>query len=181
MTRMDPRRGMAMGDILLVVSVLALAFSLAYPRIERTRLRDHVEQAVIEVGAAVDAAERFQGERGSWPAPADEGTIPAELASYLPAGSSFAAERYRLKLDIWETAENAPLVALPESPPTGDFTALPDTSEARPKVLFGSLASVSVVSDDPRILAGLLDRFGAGRSFVHADRWTLVFASVPVH
>ena len=181
MTGRDPRRGMAVGDVLVFLSLLALAFSLAYPRIGRARLRDEVEQAVIRVQAAVGAAEQFQGDRGTWPEPADEGTTPTDLAPYLPGGFSFAGEGYRLKLDIWETAKTAPPVELPEGPPSREFAALPDTIQAQPEVLFGSLASVSVVSEDPRVLAGLLDHFGADRSFVHADRWTMVFASEPGH
>lgn len=179
MTGTHTRRGMAVGDVLMVLSLLALAFSLAYPRIERARLRDAVETAVITVQAAVDAAERFQEDRGSWPEPADEGTTPTDLASYLPAGFSFTPEGYRLRLDTWETAETAPPVERPVSPQSTESAALPDTLPEQPQILFGSLASVSVVSEDPRVLAGLLDRFGAGRSFVHADRWTMVFASVP--
>lgn len=179
MTGTDPRRGMAVGDVLVVLSLLALAFSVAYPRIERARLRDEVEQAVIKVQEAVDAAERFRADLGRWPEPMGEGMTPTDLAPYLPGGFSFAAEGYRLKLDVWETAETAPPMEVPESPPSKESAPLPDLTQAQPEVRFGSMASVSVASDDPLLLAGLLDHFGAGRSFVHADRWTTVFASVP--
>lgn len=37
-----------------------------------------------------------------------------------------------------------------------------------------ALGAITVVSDDPRILATLLDRFGTSRSFVRESAWTLV-------
>lgn len=177
MSRMDPRRGLAVGDALLVLSVLALGLALAYPRIRRAALRDHIEQAVAHVQTVVDAAERFQGEQDRWPDLTATGEIPAELAAYLPPGFSFSQDGYQLDFDVWETAEEAPTVEPPE--PRQPLDSIPDTIVGPPTTLYGSLAGVTVHSPEALILAGLLDHFGGSRSFLHAGRWTLVFASVP--
>ena len=176
-SRMDPRRGLAVGDALLVLSVLALALALVFPRIRRTALRDHIEQAVAHVQAVVDAAERFQGEQDRWPDVTGTGEIPAELAAYLPPGFSFDQDSYQLDFDVWDTAEEAPTVEPPE--PREPLDSIPDTFIGTPATLYGSLAGVTVHSPEPLILAGLLDHFGDSRSFLHAGTWTLVFASVP--
>lgn len=178
MSRANARRGMAVGDALLVLSVLALLFALAYPRIRRTALREHVEQATADVQAVVEAAERFHSENGRWPTLAEAGTAPPELAAYLSEEVVFARADYQLDFQVWETAKEVPAVELPFSPPLGQVQE-PDTSGLLPPTLYGSLASVTVRSANASILAALMDHFGGARSFLHADRWTLVFASVP--
>lgn len=179
MSRPSLRRGVVVGDVLLVLSVLALIFALAYPRIRRTAARERVEQATADVEAVVGAAERFLAEEGRWPGMAEVGVAPPELAPYLPDGVAFTRDGYQLDFQVWETAREVPPVELPFTPPVGQLTQEPDTSGLRPTTLYGSLASVTVRSADLGLLAGLSEHFGGARSFVHADRWTLVFASVP--
>ena len=179
MSHGDTRRGMALGDALLVLSLLVLASALAYPRIQRAALREQVDQAVANVQALADAAQRYQVEPNGWPDPPDTAESPIDLATYLPEGFSFHQAAYRLDLDVWETAQEAPPMELPDTPPNGVPEALPDTVDAAPTTLFGTLAGVTVTSAEPRLLAGLLDHFGRGRSFLLGTTWTLVFASVP--
>lgn len=179
MTGPGVRRGVAVRDVLLVISVLALVVALAYPRMRRTILRERVEQATSDVQAVVDAVERFQAEQGRWPGLSEVGVTPAELAPYLPEGVTFARGDYQLEFQVWETAKEVPPVELPFNPPIGQLEEEPDTSRLLPTLLFGSLASVTVRSGSPSILAGLMDHFGGTRSFLQADRWTLVFASIP--
>lgn len=179
MTGTALRRGLAVRDVLLVVSVLALVAALAYPRIRRTALRERIEQATADVQAVVEALERFQAEQGRWPGLSDAGVTPPELVPYLPDGVTFASSDYQLEFQVWETAREVPPVELPFSPPLGQLNQEPDTSRLLPTLLFGSLASVSVRSGNPTILAGLMDHFGGTRSFLQADRWTLVFGSIP--
>lgn len=178
MSRANARRGMVVGDALLVLSVVALVFALAYPRIRRTALREHMEQATADVQAVVEAAERFYSEEGRWPALAEAGTAPPELAPYLQEGVGFARADYQLEFQVWETAKEVSAVEPPFSPPLGQVEE-PDTTGLLPPTLYGSLASVTVRSANPGILASLMDHFGGARSFLHAGRWTLVFASVP--
>jgi hypothetical protein len=60
---------------------------------------------------------------------------------------------------------------------TGPHEVPPAAPDTPPQPRFGSLAGVTVHGAEPRVLAGLLDRFGAARSFLHDGTWTLVFAS----
>ena len=178
MNRADVRRGVVVGDVLLVLSVLALALALAYPRIQRTAARERVAQATADVQAVVDAAERFLAEEGRWPGLAESGVAPPELAPYLPEGVAFARAHYELDFQVWETAEEVPPMEFTFNPPVGQSAPNPDTTDLGPTTLYGSRASVTVRSADPTILAGLSAHFGGARSFVHEDRWMLVFASV---
>jgi len=175
----DARRGLVVGDVLLGLAVLALLLALAAPRIQRSALRRQVDEAVAHVQEVVGAANRFHEREARWPDPADAGTTPAGLATYLPEGFSFDHGGYDLDLEVWTTAEEAPARPMPADPPTAPIETPPDSGAARPSVLFGSLAGVTVHSMDPRLLAGLLEHFGDGRSFLYDGAWTLVFASVP--
>ena len=194
MTRNEGRRGIAAGDALLVFSALALVFALAYPRIRRTALRDRIADAAHNVQVVVDASNRFQADQSRWPAPADAGTLPPELAPYLPAGFTWDRGEYQLDLDIWETAGETPEPEPPPPPPSGleipppsdlaqapspgpEVLPPPEFIQAPPARVFGSLAGVTVHSTDPRILAGLMERFGDRRSFLHGTSWTLIFAT----
>ena len=156
MSAPDRRWHPASGDVLLTLSVLALAGALAYPQVRRWDLRSDVEQAVAAVQAVADATGEFRSGAGVWPDAPGPGQTPEGLDRYLPEGFSFDQDGYQLALHIWEAPGEGP-----------------------PGAPIGSLAGVSVRSADPRVLAGLLDRFGADRSFLFDGTWTLVFASSP--
>jgi hypothetical protein len=171
---------MVVGDALLVLATLALVFALAYPRIRRTAMRDHIAQAVADVEAVVDAAARFRAEQGTWPPASESGTVPPPLAPYLPAGFSFTTSTFSLEMDVWETAREAPPPELPPPPPTGqDAPPPPSADETPPSTVFGAMGGITVRADDPRILAGLMDHFAGGRAFLHRGGWTLIIPTPP--
>lgn len=184
MSRPDDRRGIATGDALLVLSVLALLFAAAYPRLERVAMRERADAIAYAANTVLDAARRYRVERAEWPRGADLGVVPEDLASVLPPGFSFEHRGWLLKWDRWDRVE-----APPADP--GLAAAIPELSEnvpppeapadsvqvARPTLV--PLGGVTVRCDDPRVLAVLLERFGHARSFVRGDTWTLVIPPGP--
>jgi len=64
-----------------------------------------------------------------------------------------------------------------EGPAPADFQPAvppPEDPGAEVQVPVETLGVVTVNSDDGRLLAALLERFGASRSFVRDSSWTLV-------
>ena len=183
MNATNRRKGMATGDALLVLAALALAFALAYPRVERVATRATAEEAAAAVETVRAAVEAFREARGTWPPPSAMGEVPPDLVPHLPQGFTFTGPGYALKWDTWvrvrvpETpppeapelplsAESAP----PPPPPELDSLELPNII---PTVL--PLGAITVRADDDRILSALLETFGVERSFIREDAWTLVF------
>ena len=172
----DGPRRLGVGSIPLILSVLALVCALSYPQVMRRALRLRVEHAVAAVQTVVDATERFHTEVGGWPDASGPGETAGGLAPYLPEGFAFDQNGYRLALRVWETPEEGP----PRRPASaGPGQAPVDITSTPPGPPFGSFRGVTVRSSDPRVLAGLLDRFGVARSFIYNGTWTLVFAWSP--
>lgn len=184
MTRPSPRAGFGSGDVLLALAAVALLAAAAYPRVERALMRHAAAGAQAHVEAVRAAAVSYRTEAGAWPAPAEAGVVPSELAGRLPEGFSFEPGAYTLEWGRWEAV--APPPEQPDQPEPTAADALfgdtvpplpppPDSSGVAP-VPVESVGTVTVHSQDERLLAALLERFGAGRSFVRDRSWTLVLS-----
>ncbi|MHB1194604.1 MAG: hypothetical protein ACYC6F_16385 [Longimicrobiales bacterium] len=179
MTRSAGRGGLTSGDVLLALAGLALVAAIAYPRTERALLWRTVAGTEADVETVRAAAAAHRDETGGWPAPAEAGAVPAELARRLPPGFSFQAGSYTLEWSRWEIVDPAE-PADPErvvQPPPGAFEpVLPPTAApvADVEVPVETLGAVTVHARDERVLAALLERFGASRSFIRERSWTLV-------
>ncbi|MDP2955258.1 MAG: hypothetical protein Q8N53_02455 [Longimicrobiales bacterium] len=177
MTPGSRRAGSAVGDVLLAVAGVALVLAMAYPRIERALMGGRVDAAQADVDAVGAAVAAFRAERHEWPPAAELGVVPPDLVGFLPRDFSFQSAAYHLKWDRWETVVISPPPEVPEL----DESAFDATLPPPPDSLLGALpvidtlGSISVQSDDERILAALQERFGASRSFIRGMAWTLVF------
>ena len=105
--------------------------------------------------------------------------MPNELRGFLPPGFSFGGSGYSLKWDRWERVVQPIPVEAPDIPqsaePTGDVLppAPPDSLAVLQPTVAG-LGAITLATDDDRVLAALLDRFGASRSFIHDRSWTII-------
>ena len=175
------RRGVTSGDVLLALASVALVAAIAYPRTERALLWRTVAAAQADVETVRAAAAAYRAEAGGFPAPAEAGAVPAELDGRLPPGFSFLAGSYTLEWDRWETVGLAAQAQPAEQPvmeaPPGDFEpALPPPADSvrEVQVPVETLGAVTVHAQDERVLAALLERYGASHSFVRERSWTLV-------
>ncbi|HSW29892.1 MAG TPA: hypothetical protein VLH75_10460 [Longimicrobiales bacterium] len=178
MTPPSPGRGgVTSGDVLLALASLALVAALAYPRTERALLWRTVAAAQADVETIRAAAAAFRDDAGGWPAPAEAGKVPAEMAARLPPGFSFESGSYTLEWSRWERVD-PPDPADPEGvvqPPPGGFEpVLPPPADSEVQVPVETLGAVTVHASDERVLAALLERFGPSESFVRERSWTLV-------
>ena len=179
------RRGVTSGDVLLALAGLALVAAMAYPRSERALLWRTVAAAQADVETVRAAAAAYLAEAGGFPGPAEAGEVPAELAGRLPPGFSFLGGSYTLEWNRWETVEppsQAQQAAPPvlEALPGGFEPALPPPADSvqEVQVPVETLGAVTVHTQDERVLAALLERFGASHSFVREGSWTLVLPPV---
>jgi hypothetical protein len=179
MTFSPGRRGLTSGNVLLVIAGLTLLAAIAYPRTERALLWRTVAGAEADVETVLAAAAAHRDETGVWPAPAEAGNVPAELAGRLPPGFSFQAAAYTLEWSRWEMvepAESADPERVVQPPPGGFEPVLPPTAApvVDVEVPVETLGAITVHARDERVLAALLERFGAGRSFIGDRSWMLV-------
>ena len=90
---------------------------------------------------------------GRWPASSSDGTVPAEMAAFLPANATFTRAHYRL---AWEN----------------------DTLGGASGTPAGTLVGVTVVTDDEILRNTLIATFGRTTpNFEAGDRLTFVFVS----
>ncbi len=181
MTPSPGRGALTSGDVLLALAGLALVAAMVYPRVERALLWRTVAGAEGDVATVRAAAAAYRDEAGGWPAPAQAGEVPAELAGRLPSGFSFEAGSYTLEWSRWEMvdpAEPAEPERVMQPPPGGFEPVLPPPADPEVEVPVETLGAVTVHARDERVLAALLERFGASQSFVRERSWTLVLPLV---
>lgn len=168
-----PRGGTAVGNALVVLSMLSVGAALLYPRMRMARFEERVAGVVAAVELARTSALRHFAETDAWPADAEPGVVPPELSDDVPSPGGFVQEAATLDWNRWQA------VYLPEPlPPPEDRPLVDDEVEAEPAPPpapeFTYRASLSVHSADEGLLAALLARYGPSMSFVRDTTWTLV-------
>lgn len=171
---MTPPRGGAAGfgvaDIVLVLAALAVAAALAWPRLRAASFDRRVAAVVADIDAVRSAALRHLRDRGRWPDGAAAGAAPDGLGPYLLDATPFRTRERGLQWHRWRIVEPPLVPDLEEElPPDLDPDSLPPS---RPTVY--ALAGISMLRDDPDLLAALLARYGSDRSFVRDTIWTVV-------
>lgn len=175
------RRAFAFVDVLMMLGGLAVVAGVAYPPLEHRAWERRVERVVSGVEAVKDAATRYRDDNGHWPGDAARRRVPADLAPLLPAGLELSTADYALRWRAWKVVEIPPQPVRPPvdssaAPPGELLTAPPspaDSMGTRPPVV-REMGGIEVRSSEEGLLAALLDRFGAARSFVRDSTWTLV-------
>ena len=170
------RGGATTGDVLVVLSILTLGFSLLYPRLRERGLAQRLDGAASAVEAVRQSARSFYEENRDWPAPRTAGVTPPELSAALPGDSSFTFEHYTLEWNRWEITE-APVVIVLAEPtvlPEEDDPMDADSAPPSPPPTLRSIGGITLHSGETAILAGLFQRYGAAVSFVRDTMWTLI-------
>jgi len=173
------RSGATTGDALVVASLLFLGFAVVYPRLASARFQQSVDAALADIELLRSAATAYHAQSGVWPDEAPPGTVPAELASSVPADFSLAREGYLVDWSVWELVQDAPADSVEDvlrnvNPSAGLAPPDLEVAEEPQGPVLEPLAGITLQTEETAILAALLDYFGPTRSFVHGSRWTLV-------
>ncbi|MDA0312677.1 MAG: hypothetical protein O2992_11245 [Gemmatimonadetes bacterium] len=159
------RTGVTSGDMMVIIAMLAFGLAVAYPRIRERAFEGRLTQAIANVNGVTTAASTFLEATG---------VLPAEIGGSVPAGHTMASPGHIVQWELWE------VVVSPDIPDVADDrfmneNDLPlDSLTIRPVPTVHAIGGVSVHSPEPALLAGLLQRYGAGLSFIRDTTWTMV-------
>ena len=163
--------GISAGDVVLVLSALAVLAAVVAPWITYSRFVDRVDQALAVVEQTRLAVLEHREREGSWPVRAAPGQVPAALRAHLPRGLGFEGDGYTLQVERWSAVEGPP-----REPVVAPDQVLPpaDSAVSRiPRVV--ALSGLRVHASEPALLAALLAAYDPAESFVRDTTWTLVF------
>ena len=166
---MTERGGGSLGNVLLVLSTLAVLAAVVHPRLSDRTFAARVDAVAADVDRLRAAVAQVREETGTWPATAPVESIAPGLAG--PVNEAETPEgAHRL---AWRRLE---AVEVPE-PSTGVADSVPealDQAEGAPLApapAFYHRGAISVRTADRSILGALLERYPG--SFVHDGVWTL--------
>jgi hypothetical protein len=165
-------RGAAVADFLLVLAVVGLGAALLYPTWSARALRERIADTIADVDALVAAAQSSRQVQGRWPTPAPPGEPPPELSAGSLA-ELFSRPAYTLGWAAWEVVDSV------EAPREEDPQPAPDDlppASVRPRLqpIVRTVGAVTVHTREEALIAGLLDHYGDGMSFVLDTLWMLV-------
>jgi len=169
------RRGTATGNVLVVLSMLALGAALVYPILAQRQADERMADVIGRVEAVRQAAARYHDNQQDLPPNGGVGVAPQGLSTLLTPDFSFAGEGFALEWRLWDRAEEAEEVSIPDPvvPVEEELITAADTAVAPPRTV-RSFGSLSVHSGEPFLLSGLLSRYGETSSFVRDTTWTLL-------
>jgi prepilin-type N-terminal cleavage/methylation domain-containing protein len=113
------RGGFSLIELLMALTIVALLTSIAIPNLRSVTFRARAAEVAADLEVVRVAALNFNADRNAWPVEAPEGVLPTELASYVPAGYSFA-DGNGYQLDF----ENLSPVVIPGDPSTVRLVAV---------------------------------------------------------
>jgi prepilin-type N-terminal cleavage/methylation domain-containing protein len=88
--------GFTLIEMMIVVVILSILAGILLPKTRDFRRRAIAAKAVGAMSVARTAAYQYNEATGGWPPSAGRGQVPAGLATYLPAGFSFAVPEFDL-------------------------------------------------------------------------------------
>lgn len=101
---------MTLVELLIVLLVTSILAGIAAPSYQRSIHQTRATRIVGDCQAVRAAAQMYRMDTHDWPADADAGVAPRELAPYL-AGTEFEGTGYELDWDRWEL-DDGTLVAI---------------------------------------------------------------------
>lgn len=170
------RSGVSFADILLGMGVACVLIALAYPTFRAHGYASTVERAVNDVDALAIATRGIYERTGEWPPAGRPGEIPEGTRGAFPQDSTLTRDGYSLQWLLLESAVRVPTALSTVISPdeTGD---LPESVDLPTEIEVRILGRVVLNSADDALLAEMLARYGADRSFVRDSTWTLVLPS----
>jgi type II secretory pathway pseudopilin PulG len=137
--------------MLMAVSIIGILAGLAIPNLKDILLRAQASKLAGDMEVVRVAVASYNSTTHAWPAETPAGTVPPELASYLPANYSFVRDGYELDYENWSLPGGLP----------GD----PNTHR---------LIGVSVVVTNPALGNALEELLGKAIVFSIGNRHTIV-------
>jgi prepilin-type N-terminal cleavage/methylation domain-containing protein len=123
MKRRDARRGFALVELLIVLTIISLLIRVALPAYDGIRRDSIATQAAGDFNTVRAAAVAQFEATGNYPADAPSGVVPAGLTPYLPRNFSFRKPHYELDWENFAVSDST------SSPPmSGQVLALTVTA-----------------------------------------------------
>lgn len=169
------REGGALGNLLLVLAVLALLAAVVWPRLADRAFAARVDGVVADIEQLRAAVTEVRETTGTWPPTGPAEALAPTIAVEPVDGSTDATAHV-----TWRRLES---VEIPP-PSTGIADSVPEALDdvgqevPAPVPAFYHRGAISVRGQDPSVLGVLMERYRG--SFVHDGVWTLVLPRVPV-
>ena len=140
--------------VLIGLLTFAIVVRVALPQIVELWVQARAEAIRDEVEAVRQAAQRFNDDRGRWPADAGLGETPSDLAPFLPTDFSFQGDGYRLDWEHW---------TLPAGLPTDPTVT--------------TLVGISITTNRTAVALAAIGMLGDGATFRLGDTFTFLFSA----
>jgi prepilin-type N-terminal cleavage/methylation domain-containing protein len=113
------RAGFSLIELLMALTIVGLVTGIAIPNLRSVTFRARATEVAADLEVVRVATLSFNADRNAWPGEAPQGTVPPELATYVPEGYSFA-DGNGYQLDF----ENISPVVIPGEPGTVQLIAV---------------------------------------------------------
>ena len=145
-------RGFMLTELMIVLAAIAVIANVALPMVQRATIAQQATRVVSDLEKVRTAAERLHQETHQWPPSAAPGETPIALTAHLPAGFSFQSRGYAL-----------------------DWERHPVSAGPKPDAARGEWVAVSVITEDARLAASVVNALGDGTThFTLGNRTTVV-------
>ena len=102
------RRGFTLVELLVVTAIVGILTGLAIPNLRTVLLRARATELAGDMEVVRVATLSYNAERLTWPEESSTGTVPPDLASFLPEGFSFSRDGYELDFENWDIPGGLP-------------------------------------------------------------------------
>jgi len=168
-------RAITAGDLLVASAFAAVVLATALPALRHRSFAAELARAEEAVEALRAGAERRLTGEGSWPASAEPGVIPPDLADGFLRDTQLTGNGWSIQWTRWEVVDSVPAPPPPVDELSGDAPPR-DTGPALEGAV-RTIGAITVHAAEGRLLGELLARAGRERSFVRDTTWTLVLPS----
>lgn len=163
------QRGFTVLELMVVLTILGVILAIAIPTYSNMVRQVRASQAVADLQSLRAAAYLYFGDYGDWPNEVHAGAVPVELKPYLREDVVFMNEWYRIDWDNWMIWDQ------PGPKGKGKGKGLGKAKSKYPQT--GILVGVSLISDDPELLAAARGMLGnTSFTYISVTKSTLKLA-----
>lgn len=107
----------------MAVSIVGILAGLAIPNLRSMTFRARATAVAGDLEVVRISTAQYNADQSAWPAESPSGTVPPELAGFLPEGFSFQGDGYELDYERFNS------IVLPGDPTTNQLIAVAVTAE----------------------------------------------------